>query len=261
MGKRWISDSDMDTLLDIANKQYNDTICFASKSNKQHCAFSQIQTKLETIIRNGIKIKRLLIALHVGSEDNGTTFISNGSMQGNHWSLLAIDVENKSTYYGDSLGWPVPYNLISVLEENLHMLECNLGINIHSCLQDITTIHQPCGGNDIHLEQCTHFYPLQKCSNICGIIVMCMVAVMSQSWEDWCKWNNLTAPAFLLNPSLHDKYLRINALSWVVEDKIDVATVNKFRLNHDTLKSTPNKVDSMLATPKRNIYALSLIHI
>ena len=90
--------------------------------------FMQIQTKLETILRNGIKVERILITLHVGREDNGTTFISNGSMQGNHWSLLAIDVENKSAYYGDSLGWPVPYNLISVLEENLHMLECKLGI-------------------------------------------------------------------------------------------------------------------------------------
>ena len=96
VGKRWISDSDMDTLLDIANKQYND---FASKPNKHLHAFSQIQTKLETIIRNGIKIKRILITLHVGSKDNGTTFVSHGSTQGNHWSLLAIDVENKSAYY------------------------------------------------------------------------------------------------------------------------------------------------------------------
>ena len=35
VGNRWISDSDMDTVLDIANKQYSDTICFASKQNKQ----------------------------------------------------------------------------------------------------------------------------------------------------------------------------------------------------------------------------------
>ena len=90
----------MDTLLDIANKQYNDTICFASKLNKHLHAFSQIQTKLETIIRNGIKIKRILITLYVGSKDNVTTFVSHGSMQGNHWSLLAINVENKSAYYG-----------------------------------------------------------------------------------------------------------------------------------------------------------------
>ena len=84
MGKCWISDSDMDTLLDIANKQYNDTICFASKPNNHLCAFSQIQTKLETILKSRIKLKRILIVLHVGSKDNGTTFTSHGSMQGNH---------------------------------------------------------------------------------------------------------------------------------------------------------------------------------
>ena len=109
MGNCWISDSDMDTLLDIANKQYSDTICFASKPNKQLRAFSQIQTKLETTLRYGLKIKRILITLHVGSEESGT-FISNGSMQGNHWSLLAIDIENKNAYCGDSLEWPVPLN-------------------------------------------------------------------------------------------------------------------------------------------------------
>ena len=38
MGKPWISESDMDTLLDIANKQYNDIICFASKPNNHLCA-------------------------------------------------------------------------------------------------------------------------------------------------------------------------------------------------------------------------------
>ena len=125
VGKRWISDSDMDTLLDIANK-INSTM---------------IQTKLETILKSRIKLKRILIALHVESEDNGTTFVSHGSMQGNHWSLLAIDVENKSAYYGDSLMWPVSY-MISALEENLHMLECKLGIGIHSCLKDIIS-HSP----------------------------------------------------------------------------------------------------------------------
>lgn len=59
--------------------------------------------KLETILSSGTKI---LIASHVGSEDDdGSTFISHGSKQGNHWSLLAINIEN---YYWDSLAWPVP---------------------------------------------------------------------------------------------------------------------------------------------------------
>ena len=127
-----------------------------------------------------------------------------------------------------TLRWPVPYNLISALEENLSMLEYKLGTDIHSCLQDIITIHQPCGGNHTCPEQCTHFYLLQTCSSICFIVVMCMVAVMTESWEDWCKWTSLTAPEFLLNPSLHGTYLRINALSWAVKNKFDVTTLKKF---------------------------------
>ena len=242
--KRWISDSDMEVLFDIANKQHNDTICFVSGPNKHLYAFSQLQKKLETTTRNGIKIKRVLIALHVGSKDNGTTFVSHGSMQGNHWSLLAINVENRSAYYGDSLRWPVPQNLISALEENLRVLECKLGIDIHSCVQDIITIHQPCGGTHTCPEQGTSFYPLQTCSNVCGIIVMSMVAVMANSWEEWCKWTSLTAPEVLQNPSLHSTYLRINTLSWIVENKIDAATLNKFP------SSSIKKVDSMPATLK-----------
>ena len=147
--------------------------------------------------------------------------------------------------------------MISALEENLHILECKLGIDIHSCLKDI---HQLCGDNYTCPEQCTHFYPLQSCSNICGIIVMCMVAVMTESWDGWRKWTNLTAPECLLNPSLHGKYLRINALSWVVEDKMDVTTLNKFPSNHDSSKSTPNKVDSMPATPECNTLCTCTCH-
>ena len=165
-------------------------------------------------------------------------------MQGNHWSLLAINVENKSAYDGDSLRWPVPQNLISALEENFRVLECKLGIDIHSCVQDIITIHQPCGGTHTCPEQGTSFYPLQTCSNVCGIIVMSMVAVMANSWEEWCKWTSLTAPEVLQNPSLHSTYLRINTLSWIVENKIDAATLNKFP------SSSIKKVDSMPATLK-----------
>ena len=134
VGKCWVSDSETDRLLDVANKQYSDTVCFAHKPNKHLCAVTQIQKKLETIFSSGTNIKRILIALHVGSEDDGSTFISHDSKQGNHWSLLAIDIENKSAYYGDSLAWAVPHNLICELGDNLLMLEDKLGIDVYKIL-------------------------------------------------------------------------------------------------------------------------------
>ena len=153
---------------------------------------------------------RILIVLHVRSEDDGSTFIyiSYGSKQGNHWSPLAIDIENKSAYYRDSLVWPVPHNLISELEHNLLMLEGKLGIDILVVYKILSPfINLVVVTTCRYLDQCPHLYPLQTCSNICGIIVMCMVAIMTETWEGWQEWNNLTAPEFLLNPSLHGKYI------------------------------------------------------
>ena len=80
---------------------------------------------------------------------------------------------------------------------------------------------------------------------------MCMVAVMSESWDDWFMWTNVSAPKLLLNPSLNGKYLRINTLSWIVENKIDVATLRKewkYPPTQTSSKCTNDKVDSMLAS-------------
>ena len=82
-----------------------------------------------------------------------------------------------------------------------------------------------------------------------------MVAVMSESWDDWCKWTNISAPELLLNPSFNGKYLRINALSWIVEDKIDVSTLRKYSSNQNSSNPTSNKVDNMSAPVKCNTHA------
>ena len=78
-----------------------------------------------------IEFKRILIALYVGSEDDGSTLISHGSKQGNLWSL-AIDIENKNAYYGDSLAWPILHNLIiSELEDNLFVKgQCSISSDL-----------------------------------------------------------------------------------------------------------------------------------
>ena len=94
----------MDALLDIANST---VIQFASLlSRTTSCIQSDTQKNLK---RSKWDKNRLCW------EDSGTTLMSNGSLQGNHWALLAIDVGNKCAYYGNSLQWPVPHNLISEL--------------------------------------------------------------------------------------------------------------------------------------------------
>ena len=59
---------------------------------------------------------------------------------GVHWALLILDLKNGITYYGDSLGWPLPSNLINTVGSNLQRMEGDLGINIMSSLQKNTVI-------------------------------------------------------------------------------------------------------------------------
>ena len=49
-------------------------------------------------------------------------FIDDGVRQGNHWTLLAMDVKEKLAYYGDSLRWDVSSNLTHMVEPLLSKL-------------------------------------------------------------------------------------------------------------------------------------------
>ena len=131
---------------------------------------------------------KVLLALNVGQDQ--TSFIADGVRQGNHWTLLAlaVDVKEKLSYYGDSLRWDVPSTLTHMVEP----LRSKLGIQFKSYkfmrIQSKESI-------DLH-----NFYPTQTCSNIiCGVIVLCMAAIMCCDWQSW---NDSTAPKCVSKPSL-----------------------------------------------------------
>ena len=62
-----------------------------------------------------------------------SVFITDGVSQGNHWTLLAVDVKEKLSYYGDSLRWDVPSNLTHMVEPLLCNWEFNLNDVIMCC--------------------------------------------------------------------------------------------------------------------------------
>ena len=61
--------------------------------------------------RNGITVSKVLVALNVGCDDIGTCYVSDEKRLGAHWPMLVIDLKNGVTYYGNSLGWPLPSSL------------------------------------------------------------------------------------------------------------------------------------------------------
>lgn len=106
------------------------------------------------------------------------TFLGSDHQPGNHWTLCHVDANEKRIVYADSLGWAIPDNLLSKLDSYIKAI--NVDLNVADFI--VSTTHNPNskypirGGHKCN-HTCTWNYPLQTCSNICGIVVMVMARV------------------------------------------------------------------------------------
>ena len=85
-------------------------------------------------------------------------------------------------------------------------------IMVEPILKKVGLTLEPYGINECN------FYPRQTCSDMRGIILLCMAAVMSFEWDQWLEWNADNVPLCLQSPSEHSKHLRLNVISWLIED-------------------------------------------
>ena len=208
VGERWLTDEAIDSVFGIINKKHNNTVCFVCKPTRFLYSSAGLNEKI-------FNLSRIFVALNVGHDDQGT-YVSGGNRQGVHWALLIIDVKNGILYYADSLCWSVPNNLTDTVGSNLKRMEEDLGINLSTSLKNVIDIKSNTGS-----ESCKLFYPLQSCSNVCGVIVVCMAVVICDNWELWLKCGNrMREIPMLSNPSTNSMQLRLIALSWIVEDNV-----------------------------------------
>ena len=98
-----------------------------------------LHDKMNSICSNSVTLSRVIVAINVGCDSDGTYYISDERQRGVHWAVLIIDLNCSKSYYGDSLGWPLPSNLREMVGANLKRLEGDLGISITS-LQDINKL-------------------------------------------------------------------------------------------------------------------------
>ena len=128
VGNRWLTDSDIDSIFQIINKKYHNIVAFVCKPRQ--CMYSSAGLRDKVTQCNGTCITKIIIALNVGREENGTCYVSNEGRSGIHWSLLIIDINKHTAYYGDSLAWPLPTNLTNIVESSSTLVLADLGINI-----------------------------------------------------------------------------------------------------------------------------------
>ena len=74
---------------------------------------SKLNTSTASALYNRKKVSLIFLIVNVQIDAlTGSPVASNLLMSGNHWTVVALDLNSKATFYGDPLGYPVPTNLL-----------------------------------------------------------------------------------------------------------------------------------------------------
>ena len=106
---RWLTEELLEGLANIVNKSSDDCLCLVlSEYNKR-----QLGKYTATSLHDRSSIRLAFFIVNVSIDPlSGTAIASNQLLTGNHWTVIATDFDSKLSYYVDSLGYPVPSNLI-----------------------------------------------------------------------------------------------------------------------------------------------------
>ena len=101
-----------------------------------------LNTSIALALNNRKKIRLIFLIVNVQIDAiTGSSVVSNTLMSGNHWTVVALDLNSKASFYGDPLGYPVPTNLLVELIQILDYVSTALGerVDIH----DLIPMHRP----------------------------------------------------------------------------------------------------------------------
>ena len=77
VGKRWLTDDVIESVLDTINMKHNDTICFVYyKPTRVMYLSARLNEKVRNVRKNGITVSKVLVSLNVGCDNTGTCYVS-----------------------------------------------------------------------------------------------------------------------------------------------------------------------------------------
>ena len=227
---RWLSDEHICWLMKKLTDSQNHTYCIylngsLNSDPKTFRRFSRSEQQMPSAF---------LFAINVRCGQSGKTFFGTDAFPGCHWSLCHVDMPRKRIMYGDSLAWPAPEGLLDQVNKFIKAAS-NDADDVSN--YSFSMGHDPtnrCSQTGSHrcAQSCTQFYPLQTCSNICGVIVMVVSAI---ACYDLDFFNHILAPhtqeirnlphVFLQKPSQFSKYLRLVVAAWITTNSVNIAYV------------------------------------
>ena len=175
-------------------------------------------------------VKRLVLPLNVGKE-NGQTFIGTMNKSGSHWVLVVVEIRPfKRILYCETLAWKPPSDIIDVVNRYIsHIPRIGKYDDTHLFLA-----HHPMATSRFgHMcdWRCRN-YPLQTCSDVCGVIVLIIAALaaVDQPLFQFLIGPSEKSQVYLQRPSQHAYFLRRIIMCWFAESRIEI---NYVLLHHD----------------------------
>ena len=251
---RWINGEIIDRILEIINDQCPNAFTFNFKN-----VMDDIAHKLLEKLKNDNRFemtKKMIFPINIVNVNNptylGHTAIDGVYCSGNHFACCIYYSDSNTLYYGDSLGYDIPSDVIRIFKEFL----CLFGDNeiASQCL--VTSMH--CNvytaGNHVCSNDCWTFFPLQTDSSICGIstiFCMCLAALddascMSLLGIPVCENSHYR---YLRNVSRYNDFLRLVVAKWLLSGCIDLSVARGEECpalpNYDVPDSHVNKPQSI----------------
>ena len=197
----------------------------------------------------GENVERVNFVVNVGKNADGSVFISSDKKSGNHWVLVSVDVSSSPFYvlYCDSLGWECPQNLLNYLTDFLQASGFFLNPIVLNVMHKPTPVGHP---------QCTaecRNYPLQKCSNVCGLVALMSTVI---STLDPKLFKVLTGPCsgsklFLHEPTKFEKYLRRVLICWFTTGNVDISLLQQKCHSTEATETDHSYSSSVLTTTRK----------
>lgn len=170
-----------------------------------------------------LHVKQLIFVLSVGRQDDGTVYLGTDKMQGDHWSVAVVDVITGRVSYCDTLGWPAPENFLPAIIK----YTCILGLTQAGQLS-VRMAHKANTEQHVCTPECTN-YPLQTCSDVCGVIAMVCIATAAfdkDLFELLLTPVNRDLNLYLTDPTLYSSYLRHVLIYWLISGNIDITRIS-----------------------------------
>ncbi|XP_014674052.1 PREDICTED: uncharacterized protein LOC106814270 [Priapulus caudatus] len=196
------------------------TLCFCLNATVANTRMTQLRDRHHYEFKD---IDQLVLVINVGKLPDNSVYIRSDIQSGSHWVLAVVKLSTSEIFYCDSMTWGVPANLLVRIEEYTSFF------NVRLSPSSIKVCHTPTPIGQLHRCQggCTN-YPIQRCSNVCGVVALCCAAVATfdRPLFDFLCGARTSALTYLGDPTRYAKYLRHVLISWFITGRIDIKNIS-----------------------------------